>query len=92
MFVRIFSNFDLKFGREVDLDEMNNVIKDNSSLKRFEKKFSAVPPPNICLQNDTIPIQTVSLGLNLNLTSALCRAKLRPVSVRLECEKVFPSR
>ena len=27
MFVRIFSNFDLKFGREVDLDELNNVIK-----------------------------------------------------------------
>ena len=25
--IRIFSNFDLKFGREVDLDELNNVIK-----------------------------------------------------------------
>ena len=23
--VRIFSNFDLKFGREVDLDELNNI-------------------------------------------------------------------
>ena len=27
LFVRIFSNFDLKFGRKVDLDELNNVIK-----------------------------------------------------------------
>ena len=27
VFVRIFSNFDLKFGRDVDLDELNNVIK-----------------------------------------------------------------
>ena len=27
LFARIFSNFDLKFGREVDLDELNNVIK-----------------------------------------------------------------
>ena len=25
MFVRIFSNFGLKFGREVDLDELNNI-------------------------------------------------------------------
>ena len=32
MFVRIFSNFDLKFGREVDLDELNNVIKGTFSI------------------------------------------------------------
>ena len=25
VFVKIFSNFDLKFGREVDLDELNNI-------------------------------------------------------------------
>ena len=25
MFVNFFSNFDLKFGREVDLDELNNI-------------------------------------------------------------------
>ena len=30
--VRIFSNFGLKFGREVDLDELNNVIKGTFSI------------------------------------------------------------
>ena len=25
VFVRVFSNFELKFGREVDLDELNNI-------------------------------------------------------------------
>ena len=32
MFVQKFSNFDLKFGREVDLDELNNVIKGTFSI------------------------------------------------------------
>ena len=27
LFVNFFSNFGLKFGKEVDLDELNNVIK-----------------------------------------------------------------
>ena len=32
MFVNFFSNFDLKFGREVDLDKLNNVIKGTFSI------------------------------------------------------------
>ena len=32
LFVRIFSNFGLKFGREIDLDELNNLIKGTFSI------------------------------------------------------------
>ena len=32
LFVNFFSNFDLQFGREVDLDELNNVIKGTFSI------------------------------------------------------------
>ena len=32
LFDRIFSNFGLKFGREIDLDELNNVIKGTFSI------------------------------------------------------------
>ena len=49
LFVQKFPNFDLKFGREVDLDELNNVIKGTFSISPSRLSYSL----SKILQNST---------------------------------------
>ena len=39
LFVNFFPNFDLKFGREVDLDELNNLIKGTFSISALSTEL-----------------------------------------------------